>query len=122
MLFRSIEQKIAFGERAGQPVRRIKDHDNFSLDFSPKSAKPLCVSSSGFSLHAGVRVKARDRHRLEAVIRYMARPAIIESQYSILDDGSIKLHLRKSWSDGTEALICSPEELIEKLVPKINKL
>ena len=111
----SIEQKIAFGERAGQPVRRMKDHDNFSLDFSPKSAKPLCVSSSGFSLHAGVRVKARDRHRLEAVIRYMARPAIIESQYSILDDGSIKLHLRKSWSDGTEALIFSPEELIEKL-------
>ena len=96
-------------------MSRMKDPGDLSLDFSPKSRKPLCVSSSGFSLHAGVRVKARDRHHLEAVIRYVARPTIIESLYSILDDRLIKLDLRKPWSDGTEALIFSPDELIDKL-------
>ena len=115
VLSSSIKQTIAFGERAGEPVRRMKHHSDFDFSFSPRKKKRLCITSEGFSLHAGVRVRSGERHQLESLIRYMARPSILEKQLEVRDDGSIQLNLRKPWHDGTEALISTPHEFIEKL-------
>ena len=44
-------------------------------DHNAKSG--LVVKNSGFSLHAGVAVKAHERDRLERICRYIARRAVI---------------------------------------------
>ncbi|MEI6027851.1 MAG: transposase, partial [Betaproteobacteria bacterium] len=41
-----------------------------------RARQPLCADIDGFSLHAGVRVEAPDRKRLEQLCRYITRPAL----------------------------------------------
>ena len=71
----SVQQRIAFGERAGQKVRCI------GAGFGDKGAAPTltrtrCASVHGFSLHANTQVPAHRRDTLERLIRYTARGAV----------------------------------------------
>src|SRR5215475_10673369 len=47
----SVQQRIAFGERAGQPVRRIGSGCGAEGE-APRLTGPPCASVHGFSLHA----------------------------------------------------------------------
>ena len=76
---------------------------------------PLCADVDGFSLHAAVRVEARDRKRLEHLCRYAGRPAIAESRLSLLPDGRVLYALKKRWRDGTTGVVLEPQVLIERL-------
>jgi len=63
----SVTQRIAFGERAGQHVRRI------GSGFGDEEERPAltghrCASVNGFSLHANTQVPAHRRDQLERVI------------------------------------------------------
>jgi len=64
-------------------------------------------------------VPARDRRRLEYLVRYVARPPIAAERLSELPDGRLAYELKKSWSDGTSHVIFRPTELIDKLVALI---
>jgi hypothetical protein len=46
----------------------------------------------------------------------MARPAIAEERLAILPNGDIKLKLKTPWRDGSEFLIFTPTEFLEKLL------
>jgi hypothetical protein len=46
----------------------------------------------------------------------MARPAIADERLSLTADNSIKLRLKNQWRDGTESILFSPSEFIEKLI------
>jgi hypothetical protein len=70
----------------------------------------------GYSVHAATAVKSNERDRLEKLVRYMARPAISEERISVLPSGDIKLKLKTPWRDGSEYLIFSPTEFLEKLL------
>lgn len=70
----------------------------------------------GYSVHAGVRVAARDRGRLERLCRYAARGPIAAERLSLNSDGNILYRLRRAWRDGTSHLIFTPRQLIERLV------
>ncbi|HEX5054815.1 MAG TPA: transposase [Planctomycetota bacterium] len=76
---------------------------------------PLCADVDGFSLHAAVRVAARDRDRLEYLCRYAGRPAIAESRLSLLPDGRVSYQPKKRWKDGTTNVVLEPQVLIERL-------
>ncbi|HZN40503.1 MAG TPA: transposase, partial [Planctomycetota bacterium] len=67
----------------------------------------------GFSLHAAVRVEARDRDRLEYLCRYAGRPAIAESRLSLLPDGRVLYSLKKRWKDGSTSVVIEPQVLME---------
>ena len=69
----------------------------------------------GFDLQAAVRIPASDRRRLEHVSRYFLRPAIATERLELLDDGNYRYELKRPWSDGTEAFLFEPLELMEKL-------
>ena len=63
----SVTQRSAFGERAGQHVRRI------GSGFGDEEERPAlmghrCASVNGFSLHANTQVPAHRRDQLERVI------------------------------------------------------
>jgi hypothetical protein len=113
----SIQNKIALGPRAGERVRKV---GSFGLSGEPiLQTGPRCASLGGFSLHANTFVEAGENDRLEKLCRYVARPPIAEMRLQETRDGNILYRFKKEWSDGTQAVLFSPEEFIEKLVALI---
>ena len=110
----SVQQRIAFGERAGQQVRRI------GASFGAEGEAPTltgtrCASVHGFSLHANTQVPAHRRDQLERLIRYTARGAVSLERLIQDTNGDLVYTFTHPWSDGTTGIRLSPVELLEKL-------
>jgi hypothetical protein len=111
----SVQQRIAFGERAGQRVRRI------GSGFGDEGERPTltgtrCASVHGFSLHANTLVPAHRRDQLERLLRYTARGAVSLERLERDAHGDLLYTFTHPWSDGTTGIKLSPVELLEKLV------
>ncbi len=76
---------------------------------------PYCEEREGYSIHAGVTVKATEREKLEKVCRYLLRPPFAEGRLRVLADGRIEYGLRKARWDGGTAVILDPVSFLEKL-------
>ena len=61
-------------------------------------------------------LKAHELERLEKLVRAMARPAISDERVFIEGPQSIRLKLKSRWTDGTESLLFTPSEFLERLV------
>jgi len=110
----SVQQRIAFGERAGQKVRRIGS--GFGAEGEqPTLSGARCASVQGFSLHANTQVPAHRRDQLERLIRYTARGAVSLERLAEDANGDLVYTFTKPWSDGTTGIRLSPLELLEKL-------
>jgi len=107
-------QRIAFGERAGQHVRRIGSGFGDEGE-RPALTGPRCASVNGFSLHANTQVPAHRRDQLERLIRYTARGAVALERLAEDAHGDLVYTFTKPWSDGTTGITLSPLELLEKL-------
>jgi hypothetical protein len=124
----SVQNRIAFGDRAGQRVTRLgNDPYVDSAEFKVKSRGKLQASLDGFDLHARHYIPASDRKQLERALRYCARPPISNDRLELLPDGRVRLKLKTPYSDGTTYLALEPQELLEKLValiprPRVNLL
>jgi hypothetical protein len=110
----SVQQRSAFGERAGQLVRRI------GSGFGDEGESPIltgtrCASVNGFSLHANTNIPAHRRDELERLLRYTARGALSLERLDINADGDLLYTFTRPWSDGTTGIKLSPLELLEKL-------
>jgi hypothetical protein len=71
----SVQYRIAFGERAGQHVRRIGSDFGYEGE-APRLTGPHCASVNGFSLHANTAIPAHRQDQLERLLRYTARGAV----------------------------------------------
>jgi hypothetical protein len=107
----------AQGERAGEGDLRVGRGSRAE----PFVQGPLCAECDGFSLHAGVRVEAGDRRRLEHLCRYAGRPALAASRLSLLADGRVAYQLKRRWRDGTTHVVMRPEVLIERLLALVPR-
>jgi hypothetical protein len=117
----SVQQRIAFGERAGQKVRRI------SSGFGDAGERSIltgtrCASVNGFSLHANTHVPAHRRDQLERLLRYTARGAVVLERLDVNADGDLLYTFTHPWSDGTTGIKLSPLELLEKLAAPVPLL
>lgn len=79
----------------------------------------------GFDLHAGVRVPAGQRDRLERVCRYALRPPLAEERITTTPDGDVAVQLRRPWADGTTHLVFEPRAFLARLAvlvprPRVN--
>ena len=118
----SVAGRFALGKRAKMKVRRYQ-----VLGGQRVALPPRCAACEGYNLHAGVALGARNRKAIERLCRYMLRPPLAKSRLEERADGAIVLHFKKPWSDGTTAMVFSPEELIEKLAalvppPRANQI
>ena len=89
----SVQQRIAFGERAGQRVRRIGS----GLDYEgerPTLSGTRCASVHGFSLPANTDIPAHRRDQLERLIRYTARRAVSLERLAQDAHGDHTFHLK----------------------------
>ncbi len=86
---------------------------------------PCAARWEGFDLHAGVRVPAGQRDRLERVCRYALRPAVAGERLGMTADGDVILELRRPWADGTTQLAFRPTAFLARLAvlvprPQVN--
>jgi hypothetical protein len=110
----SVQQRMAFGERAGQKVRRIGAGFG-SAGEAPMLTGPHCASVQGFSVHAHTQVPAHRRDQLECLIRYTARGAVSLERLQAAANGDLVSTFTHPWSDGTTGIRLAPLELLEKL-------
>ena len=87
----SISYRIAVGPHEGRKA--------FALQTLPArgnvaASKPHLVNASGFSLHAGVAVRAGDRTTLERLCRYITRPAIATGRLGLTPQGHVRYTLK----------------------------
>jgi hypothetical protein len=110
----SVQQRIAFGERAGHKVRRIGSGFG-SEGEAPRLTGPHCASINGFSLHANTAIPAHRRDQLEQLIRYTARGSVSLERLTQDTNGELVYTFTHPWSDGTTGIRLAPLELLEKL-------
>ena len=114
----SVQSKIAFGPRTGLYVRRIGKGFGYDEE-APLAKGTKCAQINCFNLQAATYVAALDRRRLEELVGYMARPPLATDRLSMNDDGDLIYKMKRSFSDGTHAILLSPLEMIEKLCAMI---
>jgi len=118
----SHNMQIAFGEHRGNKVRRIGKGFGFAEEIGLIKGKRL-ASANGFTLHANRFIGAQERKKLEDLISYAARGAFSHKRLSLKDptnpQGDLVYSLKTPWKDGTQAIILTQMELIEKLVALI---
>lgn len=98
------------GNAAGQ--RTLK------LTQAVRAVRPAALALAevgGVNVHAEVVVDGRDRARLERVLRYMARPPLATERLELRSDGHVVYRFKKTWRDGTSAVVLSPEDFIARL-------
>ena len=81
------------------------------------------IRCATWGAHAETAIKSHERERLEKLVRYMARPAISDERVIIEGPQSIRVRLKSRWADGSESLLFTPIEFLERLVALIlNKM
>ena len=112
--------RIAQGPRAGQKVLRLQLAPRH-LGRGDESSPTRCANAHGFSLHAGVRIAADDRRRLEQLCRYITRPAIANERLSVNRAGQVVLKLKTAWRDGTSHHVMAPMEFMQRLAALVRR-
>jgi Putative transposase len=84
----SVQQRIAFGQRAGRQVRRIGAGCGDAGE-RPTLTGPRCASVTGFSLHANTSIPAHRRDQLARLLRYTARGAVALERLEVNADGDL---------------------------------
>ena len=79
----------ATGRRAGLSVQRL-GKARPGLGGARRRVGRFGADVAGFNLHAGVRVPAHDRGRLERLCRYVLRPPLNQAQRQLLDAGRVQ--------------------------------
>ena len=99
----SVRQCIAFGERAGERVRRLGSGFGAEGE-APTLTGTRCASVQGFSLHANTQVPAHRRDQLERLIRYTVRDAVSLERLAQDANGDLVYTFTHPWSDGTTGI------------------
>ncbi len=109
----SVQSRVAAGPNLGRRVLRLGDY----VDGDALAALPIprCAMVRGFNLHANVQIAARDRRRLERLIRYVARPAVSSERLSELPDGRLVYRLKRRWRNGPTEVVFDRPDFIAKL-------
>jgi len=82
--------------------------------------------AGGWSVDAGVTIPDWDRHGLERLVRYCARPPLSQERLGRLGSETLVYNLRKPTVDGRTELILTPLEMLDRLAhlvtpPRIHK-
>lgn len=103
-------------EAVRAPVRQPHFFDHVPEPKEHKrSRSPLCAQHHGFSLHAGLWVEAKERKKLERLLRYGSRPPFAQKRLSLLPSGKVRLKLRKPYYTGQTQLVLEPEAFLRRL-------
>jgi hypothetical protein len=102
------------GRLLANPLYQHPDHDVISIQ------SWLNLRYKWFSLHAAVSIEGSDRAGLRQLFHYGTRSAVNLSLLSYVqpddpDRSDVELKLKRKWNDGTESLVMSQRDFVEKL-------
>jgi hypothetical protein len=83
---------IAFGERAGQPVRRIRVRTDQE---KARICGDRVAEFNWFNLKADKVVKSHQRWKLARLVRYIARPPLAHERLDMAEDGTVRYKMKK---------------------------
>ena len=117
--FQAVQTKIR-----GRGLRWLHRHGH--LDSAAVHALDAADHAGGWSVDASVTIADWDRHGLERLVRYCARPPLSQERLGRLDPEHLVYRLRKPTVDGRTELILTPLELLDRLAhlvtpPRIHK-
>ena len=112
----SITYRIAVGPHQGRKGFTLQTFPACDPDDPDTVGK-----TAGFSLHAGVAAKARERDKLERLCRYITRPAVSEKRLSLTAHGKVRYELKTPYRDGTTHVIFEPLDFIARLAALVPK-
>jgi hypothetical protein len=117
--FLAVQTKI---RRRG--LRWLQRHGH--LDSAAVCALDAPDHAGGWSVDASVTIAGWDRHGLERLVRYCARPPLSQQRLGRLNDQTLIYSLRKPTLEGRTELILTPLELLDRLAhlvtpPRIHK-
>lgn len=118
LLGSSITYRIALGPQQGRKVFTLQTLPNLESD-NPFSSS--VGEAAGFSLHAGVATRAKERAKLERLCRYITRPAVSTKRLSLTRNGQVRYELKTPWRNGTTHVIFEPLDFIAWLVALVPK-
>jgi len=114
----SITYRIAMGSQQGHKVFTLQTLP--ACDSDERLADTV-GNVSGFSLHAGVAIKAHQREKLERLCRYITRPAISEKRLLLTSNGKVRYEFKTPWRDGTTHVFFEPLDFIARLAALVPK-
>jgi hypothetical protein len=92
-------------------LRAVQQRLDFDERPDPRRAQRRLAVQDGFSLHADTWVNENDRHGLERLCRYGARPPLAQERLSLHDDGRYAYRTRQG-----KVLLFTAEQLVRRLV------
>ena len=92
LLGSSISYRIAVGPQQGRKVFTLQTLPDIGSD---NLGTTMVGEVSGFSLHAGVAIKANERSKLEHLCRYITRPAVSTKRLSMTRNGRVRYELNQ---------------------------
>lgn len=110
----AVRGRIASGPNVGDRVATFGG-DRIDVDSLAAMSSPRCAAVDGFNLHANVAIGARDRARIERLLRYAARPALALDRLTRLQNGWLAYSLKRPWSNGATDVIFEPQDFLAKL-------
>jgi hypothetical protein len=110
----SAQGRDLFSQRAPGPSLRLVTEDNRTANQSDDKQR-LLAQVDGISVHAATWVDGRDRKRLEQLCQYISRPALAQDRLHIQDDGRVRYDMKRTWADGTHAIVLEPFDFIARL-------
>jgi len=85
-------------------------------DCRPDSPSANTVGTvAGFSLHAGIATRAKERDKLERLCRYIARPAVSTKRLALTRNGQVRYELKTPYNDGTTHVIFEPLDIMYRM-------
>jgi len=108
----SITYRIAVGPQQGRKVFTLQTTPSWE-DYDYGSSQ--VGKAAGFSLHAGVATKTRERKKLERLCRYISRSAVSEKRLALTSRGMVRYELITPYRDGTTHVIFEPLDFMAKL-------
>jgi ribosomal protein S27E len=109
----AVRGRIAAGPNAGERV--AFGGDRIDVDSPAAMSSSRCAAVDGFNLHANVAIGARDRERIERLVRYAARPALALDRLTKLPNGRLAYSLKRPWSNGATDVIFERQDFMAKL-------
>lgn len=76
---------------------------------------------AGFSLHAGVAAKAKERNKLERLCRYIIRPALSIRRLALTRGGLVRYELKTPYNDGTTHVLFEPLDFLASLAALVQR-
>ena len=114
----SIGYRIAVGPHEGRKAFALQ---TVPACGTPARVNPYLANAGGFSLHAGVAVRANDRSTLERLCRYITRPALATGRLALTPQGRVRYTLKTPYRDGTTHVVFEPLDFIARLAALVPR-